>query len=87
MPPDPSRPSGAGTRRIFGVAAAAVCCGGLPLLLGAGIALSATGILAGSALLIAAGVVLALWAWHRRQTARACESPKPTNDHLARGLW
>lgn len=57
---------------MFGVLAAGIglCCG-LPLLLGAGIAIGATGYVVGSGLLIAAGVAVAVWAWHRRQRA-AC---------------
>ncbi len=52
----------------------AVCCG-LPILLGAGIAVGAAGLALGSALVVAAGVVLGVWGWRRYQGARDCEVP------------
>ena len=58
------------------LAAVAVCCG-LPLLLGAGLALSAVGLAVGSGAIIA-GAALAVWGWRRRQHAeRACVVDNP----------
>lgn len=76
------------TDRLFGVvgvaAAMALCCAGLPLLLGAGIAIGVVGIAAGSALIVVAGGALAVWTWRRRKNADVCDpaqrsslSPRP----------
>lgn len=51
-----------------------VCCG-LPLLLGAGIAVSAAGIALGSGLIVALGAAAAVWGWRRRQNADHCDVP------------
>jgi hypothetical protein len=59
-----------------GVAVAmALCCAGLPLVLGAGIALGVVGIAAGSALIVVAGGALAVWAWQHRKNADVCNPP------------
>lgn len=57
------------TGGLVGVAAVglAVCCG-LPILLGAGIAIGAAGLVAGSAAAIAMGAALAAWGWRRRRS-------------------
>lgn len=65
-------PSG-GLLGLLGVGMA-VCCG-LPLLLGAGIAVSAAGLALGSGLLVALGVAAAVWAWRRRQNTDHCNLP------------
>jgi hypothetical protein len=62
-----------------------VCCG-LPLLLGAGIAISAAGLAMGSGLVVALGVAAAVWVWRRRQIAEHCDLPdvepsRPGVDH------
>lgn len=54
-----------------------VCCG-LPVLLGAGIAIGVAGIVAGSSLLVLAGGALAAWGWRRRQATRCDARPAPT---------
>jgi hypothetical protein len=51
-----------------------VCCG-LPLLLGAGIAIGAAGIVLGSGVLGAAGIALAAWGWRHRHNAERCDLP------------
>lgn len=53
-----------------------VCCG-LPVLLGAGIAIGAAGIVAGSSLFILAGGALAVWGWRRRQNTHCDTKAKP----------
>lgn len=53
-----------------------VCCG-LPLLLGAGIAVSAAGLAAGSSILVVAGIALGVWAWRRRRHANRCDIADP----------
>lgn len=62
MPDDPSHRGGLG---MLGVAMAACC--GLPLLLGAGVAVGTLGVAVGSAAVLLAGVALAAWGWRRRQ--------------------
>jgi hypothetical protein len=67
-----------------------VCCG-LPLLLGAGIAMSAAGLAMGSGLVVALGVVAAAWAWRGRQRTEHCDVPdvepsRPGVDHDATTL-
>ena len=52
----------------------AVCCG-LPVLLGAGIAVGAAGLALGSGLVVAAGAVLGVWGWRRHRGARDCDVP------------
>lgn len=52
----------------------AVCCG-LPVLLGAGIAVGVAGLALGSGLVVAAGAVLGVWGWRRHRGARDCEVP------------
>lgn len=47
-----------------------IACCGLPLLLGAGVAVGFSGLALGSGLVVAAGVALGVWGWHRRQTRR-----------------
>jgi len=66
------------TRGLFSLLGVgiAVCCG-LPVLLGAGIALGAAGLALGSSLVIAAGIALAIWGWRRHQTAQHCQDPEP----------
>lgn len=54
----------------------AVCCA-LPVLLGAGIALSTAGLVLGSGVVVAAGVALGFWGWRRRRSARECQ-PTPS---------
>ncbi len=51
-----------------------VCCG-LPILLTGGIAIGAAGIAAGSGLVVAVGIALAVWGWRRRQRADHCDLP------------
>jgi len=63
---------------LFGVSMA-VCCG-IPLLLGAGIAVGAAGLALGSGLVVAAGAVLGVWGWRRRRGARDCEVPHSGTD-------
>ncbi len=58
-----------------------VCCG-LPLLLGAGIAIGAAGLALGSGLVVVAGTALGVWGWRRHQTAQHCDLPEP--GHQAR---
>lgn len=79
-----NRETPAGFLGLLGVGMA-VCCG-LPLLLGAGIAIGAAGIALGSGLVIAAGVAAAVWGL-RRRAARAddcCDVPEPTTGPVAR---
>lgn len=57
----------------------AVCCG-LPVLLGAGIAVGAAGLALGSGLVVAAGALLGVWGWRRRRGARVCEAPNSGAD-------
>ena len=52
----------------------AVCCG-LPVLLGAGIAVGAAGLALGSGLVVAAGALLGVWGWRRHRAARNCDVP------------
>lgn len=52
-----------------------VCCG-LPVLLGAGIAIGAAGLALGSGLVVAAGIALGMWGWRRHQTAQTCHLPE-----------
>ena len=52
----------------------AVCCG-LPVLLGAGIAVGAAGLALGSGLVVAAGAVLGVWGWRRHRGGRDFEVP------------
>lgn len=52
----------------------AVCCG-LPVLLGAGIAVGAAGLALGSGIVVAAGAVLGVWGWRRHRGARNCDVP------------
>jgi hypothetical protein len=68
-----NRESTGGLLGLLGVGMA-VCCG-LPLLLGAGIAISAAGLALGSGLVAALGVAAAVWGWRRRQSAEHCELP------------
>lgn len=58
---------------LFGVSMA-VCCG-LPVLLGAGIAVGAAGVALGSGLVVIAGVVLGVWGWRRHRAAGLRNSP------------
>lgn len=60
--------SGASVLGLAGVAMA-VCCG-LPLLVGAGIALSAVGLALGSVVIVLGGAGMALWGWRRRRARR-----------------
>ena len=53
------------------ISSVVVCCS-LPLLLGAGITVGAAGLALGSGLVVAAGVVLAVWGWRRYRAARSC---------------
>ena len=66
------------TRGMFGLLGVgiAVCCG-LPVLLGAGIAIGAAGLALGSSLVIAAGIAITVWAWRRHQAAQHCRRPQP----------
>lgn len=52
-----------------------IACCGLPLLLGAGIAISAAGLAFGSLAVLAAGIALAVWGWRRRQNSEHCDVP------------
>lgn len=56
-----------------------VCCG-LPVLLGAGIAVGAAGLALGSSLVVAAGAALGVWGWRRHRGARDCEVPHSRAD-------
>ncbi len=67
-----------GLVRLLGVSMA-VCCG-LPVLLGAGIAVGAAGLALGSGLVVAAGAVLGVWGWRRHRGARDCEVPHSEAD-------
>ena len=58
---------------VLGVSMA-VCCG-LPVLLGAGIAVGAAGLALGSGLVVVAGAVLGVWGWRRHRRARDCDVP------------
>lgn len=60
---------------VLGVSMA-VCCG-LPVLLGAGIAVSAAGLALDSGLVVAAGAVLGVWGWRRHRARHDCELPHP----------
>lgn len=61
---------------VVGVAVAmALCCVGLPLVLGAAIVLDVVGIAAGSALIVVAGGALAVWAWRHRKNDDVCTPP------------
>lgn len=68
-----NRESTGGMLGLLGVGMV-VCCA-LPFLLVGGIAIGAAGIAAGSGLVVAAGVALAVWGWRRRQTADHCDMP------------
>jgi hypothetical protein len=70
-----NRESNGGLLGLLGVGMV-VCCG-LPLLLGAGIAIGAAGLALGSSLIAAAGITLGVWGWRRRQVAQNCPLPKP----------
>ncbi|MGH9137986.1 MAG: hypothetical protein ACRD0G_13225 [Acidimicrobiales bacterium] len=63
------REPGGGLLGLLGVGMA-VCCG-LPILLGAGIAVGTAGLALGSAAVIAAGVALGVFGWRRRRPRRA----------------
>ncbi len=56
-----------------------VCCG-LPVLLGAGIAVGAAGLALGSGLVVVAGALLGVWGWRRHRAARDCELPPRAAD-------
>jgi Flp pilus assembly protein TadB len=67
---------------LLGVAVAAVgvCCG-LPLLLGAGVAVGAISAVLGSAVVVAAGSAAAVWGWRRhRRRAAACPADSRRGD-------
>lgn len=66
------RESTAGLLGLLG-AGIALCCG-LPLLLGAGVAVGVAGLALGSGLVIAAGVALAVWGWRRRRQHRCASA-------------
>ncbi len=73
-----------GDRRLGGLlgvlgVSMAVCCG-LPVLLGAGIAVGAAGLALGSGVVVAVGALLAVWAWRRPRAARDDELPRPGVD-------
>ncbi|MGH9212205.1 MAG: hypothetical protein ACRD2C_16210 [Acidimicrobiales bacterium] len=84
MPPDrDARPTGSpeqqpgGVLRIVGMAAAMVaCCAGLPLVAGAGITLGAAGAVAGSAVLVAAGMALGVFTWRHHHASTRCAPPR-----------
>ncbi len=57
---------------LLGLLLRMVDCCGLPVLLGAGIAIGAAGIAAGSSLLLVAGAALGAWGW-RRHRATGCD--------------
>lgn len=81
-----NRESTRGFLGLLGVGMA-VCCG-LPLLLGAGIAIGAAGLALGSGLIVALGAVAAIWGW-RRRIARCdvppSQAPRPADrDRTAR---
>lgn len=63
---------------VLGLAAVAIglCCG-LPILLAAGVALGAAGLVIGSSAVIAVAFVLALWGW-RRSLQRSCPQGDPS---------
>lgn len=71
------REPGAGLLGLLGVGMA-VCCG-LPILLGAGVAVGAAGLALGSGAAIAGGVTLGVWGWRRRQRHR-CVPSGPDRD-------
>jgi len=70
----------AGFLGLLGVGMA-VCCG-LPILLGAGVAVGAAGLALGSGAVIAAGAALAVWGWRRRQR-NYCTPPGTGTERLA----
>jgi len=57
----------------------AICCG-LPVLLGAGIAVGVAGVVFGSAVVVVAGAALGLWGWRRRRAARSDSQDAPRSD-------
>jgi len=57
----------------------AICCG-LPVLLGAGIAVGVVGVAIGSAAVVVAGAALGLWGWRRRRAARSNSRDAPSSD-------
>ncbi len=69
-----SRESPGGLLGLLGVGMA-VCCG-LPLLLGAGVAIGVAGLALGSAAIAAAGILLGVWGWRRRQRHRCATAPR-----------
>lgn len=69
-----SRESTGGLLGLLGVGMV-VCCG-LPLLLGAGVAVGVAGLAVGSAALSAAGILLGVWGWRRRQRRRCATAPR-----------
>lgn len=78
------------TRGMLGLLGAGmvVCCG-IPLLLGAGIAVSAAGLAVGSGILVVPGLALGVWAWRRHRHAQRCEMADPdpravSDDAIAR---
>ena len=76
-----NREPGGGLLGLLGVGMA-VCCG-LPILLGAGVAVGAAGLALGSAAVIAAGVALGFWGWRRRQQHRSCDVPETDGQAVA----
>lgn len=68
------------TRGMFGLLGVgiAVCCG-LPVLLGTGIVIGATGLALGSSFVIGAGIAIGVWGWRRHRTAQQCRRPAPAH--------
>jgi hypothetical protein len=62
------RESTGGLLGLLGVGMA-LCCG-LPLLLGAGLAIGAAALAFGSTVVAAAAIALGMWSWRRRQRHR-----------------
>lgn len=73
--PDKARP-GRGLLGLLGVGMV-VCCG-IPVLLGAGIAVGAAGLALGSGLVVAAGIAVGVAGWRRHQPGTpSCDHPAP----------
>lgn len=68
-----NRKSTSGLLGLLGVGMV-VCCG-LPILLGAGVAIGAAGLALGSGVVVVAGIALGVWGWRRRQNVEHCDLP------------
>lgn len=72
-----NRESTGGLLGLLGLGMVVRC--GLPVLLGAGIAIGAAGIVAGSSLLLVAGAARGASGWRRRQATRSDGTAEPAN--------